>query len=94
MRLGNAPNYTLRRICRNTLRPQVARELPPPHTQSLFAKVQPSPVFTHRLHNQVDMRMGLISVQQQGIPVPQSELFSGKRAARFENACYRRSYRH
>lgn len=94
LRLGNAPHGSLRRVRRDALRPQLAGELAPPLPQGLLADIDPPPLLAHGLHDQVDMRVRLVSVKHQGITVLERELLSGERTARFQHACCRRALWH
>jgi len=88
------PRRPIRRIGGNTQRSQMARKVMPPAAQHRLLDVQASAVFAEGFHEYMDMRMGLIRVQHQGVAMLQRKLLPREVPDRFEHLVRRRSGRH
>jgi hypothetical protein len=73
-----SPYRLFRRIGGNTLLSQILRELLPPLPQRCLANVQPLTLLAHSFYDEMHMRVRLICVQRERVPVHQSEFVDCK----------------
>jgi hypothetical protein len=64
-----AANALVRGVRRDASRSKLTCKLPSPMTQRLLADIEPNARFTHRLHDDMHVRMWLVRVQHHRVPI-------------------------